>query len=573
MRSRRKMSTVFSNAIVPPELLISDFVNSTQDLSRRQEKTKTFRTAIPEILASCSATSFHIIVGVTFASTSALMPQLEEPNSDIHATKAELAWIVSIVFIILPVTSIFAGVFMETFGRLNAVRLAVIPSTVSCIIIALATDVYTIIGGRLLFGIAAALGTNPAIVYVTEITSPEYRGALISSGPTLSSLGMLLGYAMGAFLPWRTVSWVSIVCCLIPVVITVFFFVPESPTWLVSKNRVEHARISLNWLYKLEAESNREKLVDRKLKELMRDKEQKLAASRGKPSVWRKFEGLKKPTGYKPLLIMIILFFFQQYTGVYITTFYIVQYFEEAGSKMNPFHASILVGLTRFVMSVVTVYLLKKFGRRPLCITSCIGMGTSATISGYYTHKVIVSGESSMMPVFTILLFVAFSMIGLLSLPWTMAAEVFPTEIRGIAHGLVMATAHAIMFVSLQTYYGMAELFGGHDGLQWFFASMCVLALVFIYFFLPETHGKTLFEIENYFTQRTVYMKGNYEKKTSFSPSAMDRKYSFKNIGLMEALPEVQAEYNTQTNGSRENLKIGGSDVRSSTYKTETSGE
>lgn len=238
----------------------------------------------------------------------------------------------------------------------------------------------------------------------------------------------------------------------------------------------------------------------------MRDKEQKLAASRGKPSVWRKFEGLKKPTGYKPLLIMIILFFFQQYTGVYITTFYIVQYFEvrvpavpvvltsspfsvgcscgnyrlllpaefswgysfviyqsigfvyfslnlrncaenflnganscqwpgrwtrhdnlratsctsqhyeimctcnwtprtaylflclfifhqEAGSKMNPFHASILVGLTRFVMSVVTVYLLKKFGRRPLCITSCIGMGTSATISGYYTHKVIVSGE------------------------------------------------------------------------------------------------------------------------------------------------------------------------------------
>lgn len=221
------MSTVFSNAIVPPELLISDFVNSTQDLSRRQEKTKTFRTAIPEvslspvelfypfsfclwercvcdsvlslqILASCSATSFHIIVGVTFASTSALMPQLEEPNSDIHATKAELAWIgrswfiqrddtelvllwglkkccffvlVSIVFIILPVTSIFAGVFMETFGRLNAVRLAVIPSTVSCIIIALATDVYTIIGGRLLFGIAAGTANSTPTPYHSRLTN------------------------------------------------------------------------------------------------------------------------------------------------------------------------------------------------------------------------------------------------------------------------------------------------------------------------------------------------------------------------------------------------------------------
>ncbi|EEB19463.1 conserved hypothetical protein [Pediculus humanus corporis] len=455
----RKLSSetsVFSYSIVPPQLVLSDCVNSTQDLSQYRENKKSFRRALPEIFATCSATSFHITVGVTFASTSSLMPQLEEPDSDIKATKPDLAWIASIIFIVLPVTSVLAGILMESFGRLNAVKMSTIPAIISCVIIALASDVYMIIGGRFLFGIAAALGTNPAIVYVTEITSPEYRGALISSGPTLTSLGI------------------------------------------------------------------------------------------GKPSFWRKFSGLKKPTGYKPMIIMIIFFFFQQYTGVYITIFYIVQYFEAAGSKMNPFHASILVGLTRFVMSMVTVYLLKRFGRRPLCITSCIGMGTFATISGYYTHQVILSGESSIMPVFTIMLYVAFSMIGLLSLPWTMAAEVFPTEIRGIAHGLVIGTVHAIMFLSLQTYYDMADFFGGHDGLQWFFAFMCVIALVFIYFFLPETHGKSLLEIENYFIRHTIYRKSNDEDDDGYkSNSRGNQENNNKNLKTMETLLENQAEYDT----------------------------
>lgn len=60
---------------------------------------------------------------------------------------------------------------------------------------------------------------------------------------------------------------------------------------------------------------------------------------------------------------------------------------------MNPFHASILIGLTRFVMSLVTVVLLKKFGRRPLCITSCIGMAVFMGISGYFSYKVSITGK------------------------------------------------------------------------------------------------------------------------------------------------------------------------------------
>lgn len=60
---------------------------------------------------------------------------------------------------------------------------------------------------------------------------------------------------------------------------------------------------------------------------------------------------------------------------------------------MNPFHASILIGLTRFIMSVVTVFLLKRFGRRPLCITSCIGMAVFMGISGYFSYQASQTGK------------------------------------------------------------------------------------------------------------------------------------------------------------------------------------
>ena len=112
----------------------------------------------------------------------------------------------------------------------------------------------------------------------------------------------------------------------------------------------------------------------------------------------------------------------------------------------------------------------------------------------------------------------------------------------------------------------MSEFFGGHDGLQWFFAVMSILALVFVFFFLPETHGKTLFEIEHYFQKHLIYAKDkiifeddeddsnqnnirkrNYEAniKTAEQTKPIDRKYSVRNVEILAALPENLNEYDT----------------------------
>lgn len=92
-------------------------------------------------------------------------------------------------------------------------------------------------------------GTSPAVVYITEVARPDIRSSLISAGPTLASLGMVIGYIEGKLFHWRTVSWISIGFCILPVVL-VQIFAPESPVWLVNQGRIEDAAVALKYLYK-----------------------------------------------------------------------------------------------------------------------------------------------------------------------------------------------------------------------------------------------------------------------------------------------------------------------------------
>ena len=148
--------------------------------------------------------------------------------------------------ITVPLGAMLGGFLMEAFGRLRTLQLGAVPCVIGWILIALAQDVPTILVGRLLAGMATALATSPAIVYITEVARPELRGSLISCGPTLASFGMVLSYLKGAFLSWRLVAWLSIAYGVVPILL-VQFFIPESPVWLVSKGRFDEARDALQW--------------------------------------------------------------------------------------------------------------------------------------------------------------------------------------------------------------------------------------------------------------------------------------------------------------------------------------
>lgn len=406
---------------------------------------------------------------------------------------------------------------MDSIGRLNTIKMAVVPSVLGWSLIACAQNVPMIIAGRLLAGFASAWGTSPAIVYMTEIGRADLRGSLISCAPTFASLGMVICFLKGWFMHWKTVAWLSNIYAVVPCIL--ICFIPESPAWLVSKGKIEQAAKSLRWInkYQPQPENRNESLAELQLNFLQKEHQQKLEQqSLTGSGALVKLKEFFKPTGYKPIIILFGLFFFQQFSGIYITLFYSVTFFQDVGSTINPYLASVLIGTVRMLMSCVNTYMLRTFHRRPLIMASGLGMAICMGFSGLFTYW-IKQGTSSQnwMPVGLILLYVITSMIGLLPIPWTMTAELFPIEIRGIGHSIALSVAHVIMFVAVQCYYTLNMILGGTAGVQWFFGVMSIMASVYVFIVLPETHNKKLSEITEFFKDHTIYLGSEKKKITS----------------------------------------------------------
>lgn len=138
-------------------------------------------------------------------------------------------------------------------------------------------------------------------------------------------------------------------------------------------------------------------------------------------------------------------------------------------------------------MSIVNTYMLKRFHRRPLIMVSGLGMCMCMLFSGFFTKWILEgnlpvfsknytlyimlspSGTSELTsaPTILLLLYVITSMIGLLPIPWTMTAELFPIEIRGVAHSIAYSVNNFILFASVQMFYPLEDWFGGIVGIQW----------------------------------------------------------------------------------------------------------
>lgn len=104
-------------------------------------------------------------------------------------------------------------------------------------------------------------------------------------------------------------------------------------------------------------------------------------------------------------------------------------------------------------MSLMNAWLLKRFRRRPLIMVSSLGMAICMFVSGLVTLWIKDGNENiSWVPVLCILLYVCCSMLGLLTIPWTMTAELFPADIRGIGHSLSYSMANLLMFFAIQSY-------------------------------------------------------------------------------------------------------------------------
>uniref|UniRef100_A0A1Y1KER9 Major facilitator superfamily (MFS) profile domain-containing protein n=1 Tax=Photinus pyralis TaxID=7054 RepID=A0A1Y1KER9_PHOPY len=272
-------------------------------------------SSIRQIAASLIAGSFSIVCGSSLAYSGIVVPQIldRENGTSFNVSSSEILWISSSTSLAIPIGVALSGLTMDVWGRLVTLKLSIIPNVIGWALIATAQNGLMIVLGRIFTGISFALASGPSFVYISEVSDPNFRGALLCFPGIFFSVGILLTYFKGWLINWRWVSWIYLLYAVVSVAMTMLL--PETPSWLVSKGRQSEARKSLRWFGR-----------DLKKDELVELVDQSAQMERGSKKV--DFKVFLQPTCYKPFAIVSMLFALQQFSGLYVITLNSVIFFK-----------------------------------------------------------------------------------------------------------------------------------------------------------------------------------------------------------------------------------------------------
>jgi SP family facilitated glucose transporter-like MFS transporter 8 len=217
---------------------------------------------------------------------------------------------------------------------------------------------------------------------------------------------------------------------------------------------------------------------------------------------WQKWKQYFRPHVYKPFFIIHIFNIMQIVCGTNLFIFYaigIISGLNKDGSLDNELVTN-LTTIVRVVFIVVSCVILVWFGRRAICISSGLGSGISAVLIGIFVYMQtintwIISG--------LLLLFVAFNTYGYFVIPPIMVGEILPSNIRCVGGSYIFTTNDIGLFFATKAFPSVLREIGIH-GLFWIFGVSSLLCSLFLYLMLPETNGRSLVQIEEYFLQPNV---------------------------------------------------------------------
>jgi len=358
-------------------------------------------------------------------------------------------------------------------------------------------SIYRIIGG---LGVGMASLTAP--MYIAEISPPKERGKMVSLYQLAIVLGFfivfLVTYYIGSAAEgisavqlhyqnvedgWRVMFWSEILPALCFFVL--LFFVPHSPRWLFMKSRKEEAQKVLFKLIDDEEEVN---------KEFSEIKESIQNAPKNP-----KFSSLfVKGMGFI-LFLGIMLSILQQVTGINAILYYGAEIFSGAlgYGPEDALKQQLWLGAVNLIFTFVAIFTVDKWGRKPLLLVGSSGMFVSLTVLGLsiYLQKLGV------ISLIAILAFIGSFALSMGPVVWVMLSEIFPNRIRGLSMSIAVGAmwlfnaivANVFPIMNKNSFNG--EVFNG--ALPYFiFASFCIVTIVFVWKYIPETKGKSLEEIE-----------------------------------------------------------------------------
>jgi SP family arabinose:H+ symporter-like MFS transporter len=429
-----------------------------------------------------------------------------------------LGWVVSSALLGTILGCIIAGTITDRFGRKRALILAALLLSLSAMgsmltpqfqgnldnPVWITSDMKAafsmLVIARVIGGIGVGITSVVAPIYISELTLPESRGKIVSIYQLSITLGILLAFltdwivlhgageaagvitqdASPGFFEWLFVQeiWRGMLGTEIPIALlffTLLLFTPESPRWLVAKNRVDAAMVTM-----VKIAGKAEALLQMKeIREMIKEE------TGG-------FRELFSPVLRRPFLIGILLPMFSHLSGIAAIMYFAPNIINEAiASVESSFLGAVLVGLVNSAFTFVAIQFIEKTGRRKLLLIGVVGAFISLAGVG------ILFALGSTLIIIPLLFYVASFAFSYGPITWVIISEIFPTRIRGLAvsigsfslmvTGFFITLTNPVLIESIQP-----------SGTFFLYAGLTLPAIWFIWRFVPETKGKSLEEIEKY---------------------------------------------------------------------------
>jgi sugar porter (SP) family MFS transporter len=399
------------------------------------------------------------------------------------------------------------GRLADLFGRRKLLIATAIIFAAGAIVCAGARSPGILVAGRIIVGLGIGLASSTVPVYISEVAPADARGWQVSLFQLAVTVGILLAYLVDfAFAQIQSWRWMF-GFALFPAAIfgSGMLFLPESPRWLLRSGQRESARATL-------ARVRGTPDVDAEFLEI----EHGLAHAEEKG----RLSDLLEPSLRPALVAGIGLAIFQQIVGINTVIYYAPVIIQSAGisSASGAILATAGIGLVNVLMTIVAMRLIDRLGRKPLLLTGIAGMMITLGLLGLFFRAAHHNGALAWIAVISMMAYVASFAISLGPIFWLLISEIYPLKIRNSAEGMAATFNWGSNLVVTLTFLTLVEQLGP-SWTFWLYGISAVAAWFFSYSFVPETKGRTLEEIEEYWRTRSSSRGGN-PLKPSGSPPA-----------------------------------------------------
>jgi sugar porter (SP) family MFS transporter len=401
----------------------------------------------------------------------------------LNSTTEELA--VSAVLIGAIIGALLAGRLADALGRKRTLILLATVFAIGAILTSMAPSLRWFLAWRILVGIGVGGASVAAPMYTTELAPPARRGTMVFLFQLALTSGIAIAYWVDLWFAnsgwgWRPMFGVAIIPA--GMLAAGMLALPDTPRWLASKGRWAAAEAVMNRAAGSAAAVEMEEI--------------RASLERDTHTAARE---ILAPGLRRALLVGVGLAILQQLVGINTIIYYAPTIFGYAGvtSANAAITATSIVGVLNVLATIVALFLVHRVGRRPLLLWGMVGMALSLVATG--ALFAIGPTHASTILLLCLLLYVVSFAIGMGPVFWLLSQELFPTRLRGLGSSISAMgnwganLAVSITFLTLVGAVGRPVTF-------WIYAVFAMVAFVFSWRMVPETTGRSLEQIETYWT-------------------------------------------------------------------------